>query len=425
MCHPILVLALLQDFDVTNARVGAERNPLKTEVICGVNDLDVALPECEIGDGRLAKTSAPTAGSSTLGVAVGHFITDQLRTKADVIRAVRESLGVSRINHILRVQGHKILEEQRAAAIYERSGSDHSNGSSRVSREDSTTQATLSAGQFEIGFKRARDIAAPVHLEALQPNRASRVRSETQFGRAFSLTRSWRGVSLRSSRPPPPPISAHSTTTEQATAKLCIQKAAQAAGEPWQQTVSGQQGPGVTNPTIASLGHPSSASQEEDSSDMGFSAPRKSRPSGPQFNAQHSPREALPPGRVRGKCPDAARLHYQRPEKTRQQSLGGRWPVPFLCLLSGSTAGTRRNLQHRRSHAGALRVCSCRSLRHNTGRPWHHHATQEAQQLRNPGRLIYLLHCCPRTQCGAGRVRGASPQRQPAEMLHKRHSIVN
>ena len=57
------------------------------------------------------------------------------------------------------------------------------------------------------------------------------------------------------------------------------------------------------------------------------------------------------------KCPDAARQHYQCSEKTRQQNLGGRWPVPMLRVLLGSTAGTRRNPQHRRSHAGASRVC--------------------------------------------------------------------
>ena len=73
----------------------------------------------------MAKTSTVTEGSTTLGVAVGYrqFITDQLLGKADVIRAMhervqlcqdpqtqsallRESLGVSRINHVLRVQGH-------------------------------------------------------------------------------------------------------------------------------------------------------------------------------------------------------------------------------------------------------------------------------------------------------------------------------
>ena len=33
MCHSILVLPFVQDFDVAHAGVGAERNPLKTEVI--------------------------------------------------------------------------------------------------------------------------------------------------------------------------------------------------------------------------------------------------------------------------------------------------------------------------------------------------------------------------------------------------------
>ena len=57
---------------------------------------------------------------------------------------------------------------------------------------------------------------------------------------------------------------------EQATARLFIQKAAKAADESWQHTVSGQQGPRVAAPTIASLEHPSSASQDEDSDDMDF-----------------------------------------------------------------------------------------------------------------------------------------------------------
>ena len=63
---------------------------------------------------------------------------------------------------------------------------------------------------------------------------------------------------------------------EQATAKLYVQKAAQAADEAWQQRIGGLQGPGVTNPTIASLEHPDSASQDEDGGDLDFSAPRKS-----------------------------------------------------------------------------------------------------------------------------------------------------
>ena len=75
---------------------------------------------------------------------------------------------------------------------------------------------------------------------------------------------------------------------EQATAKLYVQKAAQAADEAWQHTVQGLQGPGATSQTIAPLEHPSSASQEEGEDDMDFSAPRKIRLSAPQLQAQLS-----------------------------------------------------------------------------------------------------------------------------------------
>ena len=53
---------------------------------------------------------------------------------------------------------------------------------------------------------------------------------------------------------------------------------------PGQQT---RHGPSVTNPTVSALGHPSSASQVEDSEDLDFSA-QKSRLSAPQLQAQLS-----------------------------------------------------------------------------------------------------------------------------------------
>ena len=78
----------------------------------------------------MAKVSTVTAGSTALGVAVEprQFIEDQLLAKADVIQAVHErvqlcldpqtqftllheSLGLSRINHFLRVHDHTILQE--------------------------------------------------------------------------------------------------------------------------------------------------------------------------------------------------------------------------------------------------------------------------------------------------------------------------
>ena len=66
---------------------------------------------------------------------------------------------------------------------------------------------------------------------------------------------------------------------EQATAKLHVLGS---------KHLGGLQGPGVSNPTIASLEHPSSASQDEDSDDMDFAAHRKSRLSAPQRQAQLS-----------------------------------------------------------------------------------------------------------------------------------------
>ena len=78
-----------------------------------------------------------------------------------------ESLGVSRINHILRVHGHRILQEQWAAEIFEEVGQRSLERLFPGLTENSMTQATLSAGQSGIGYKRARDVAAPAHLGAL------------------------------------------------------------------------------------------------------------------------------------------------------------------------------------------------------------------------------------------------------------------
>ena len=93
MCHPISVPSHLHEFVVANARVGAERNPHKTEVIHHVEDLNAAPPGWKVDDvKKMAAVSIATGGSTILGVAVGpqEFIADQLLAKADVIRAMHE-----------------------------------------------------------------------------------------------------------------------------------------------------------------------------------------------------------------------------------------------------------------------------------------------------------------------------------------------
>ena len=150
-------------------------------------------------------------------------------------------------------------------------------------------QATLSAGQSGIGFKRARDIAAPAHLGAL---RAARPCIQAMIQDAVS-------AGLLPKRPFESRLDAvieTATSTylealddeEKTTAKLHVQKAAQAA-EAWQHTVDGHNGPVVTNPTVSELEHPSSASQDDDSDDVECSSThRKSRLSAPQLQEQLS-----------------------------------------------------------------------------------------------------------------------------------------
>ena len=112
-----------------------------------------------------AKVSAAAHGNSTLGVVVAstQSIADQLTDKADVIRAMhgraqtcqdpqtefvllRESPEVSRINHILRVHGHDILQERRAADVHDEAGRRSLQRLLAGLTDDSITQATLRAG---------------------------------------------------------------------------------------------------------------------------------------------------------------------------------------------------------------------------------------------------------------------------------------
>ena len=192
MCHPILVPSYLQEFDDANAKIGAERNPQKTEVIYCVDDLGAAPPEWRIVDVQnTAKVSTVTAGRITLGVAVEtrQYMADQLFAKADVIRAMRErvhlcqdpqtefallyeSLGVSRINHILRVHGHTINEPLK---FMMRVDSDLLRGSSWVSRKIAryrphSAQASPESGTRERETLRLRLgalIAAKPHIQAM------------------------------------------------------------------------------------------------------------------------------------------------------------------------------------------------------------------------------------------------------------------
>ena len=101
------------------------------------------------------------------------------------------------------------------------------------------TQATLSASQSGIGFKRARDIAAPALLGA-KPRTRGMIRDAVFAGllpEQLLETRLSEVIDTATST-----YLSALDNHEQATARLFIQKAAQAADESWQHTVSEQQG---------------------------------------------------------------------------------------------------------------------------------------------------------------------------------------
>ena len=318
MCHPILVPSCLQEFDVASAMVGAERNPRKTDVIYHVNDLDTALLERTIHDVQnMAKVFWLLPREYVWELATSTTSCEYTSTQS-----FRNGLQKSTT----------------------RLGSGLSN-------EDSMRQATLSAGQSGIGCKRARDIAAPAHLRALI---AAKPRIQAVIQDAV-----WAGLlpeHLLETRLAAVIGTATSTCLsalddeDQATAKLYVQKAAQAANN-WRTA-----GTKCRKPTITSLEHPGSASEDEHSDDMDFSAPRKSWLTAPQLQAQLSrptdwTRTLLSKGSLQQKtriedlchtlvshkwlnhldacveCPDAARQHYQRAKRTRQQTLRGWWAV--------------------------------------------------------------------------------------------------
>ena len=147
------------------------------------------------------------------------YVTDQLLGKA-VIRAVRErvklqdpetefallreSLGVSRIagsrpHNLAGSASCRNLRQDWTAV-------------SRTALPGSHRGQHDTSDRPELGSKE-RETSLHQHVWRLtpQPNRASRLRSKTQFGQAFSRSRSWRRASLRSSRQLPPPISGHLT----------------------------------------------------------------------------------------------------------------------------------------------------------------------------------------------------------------------
>ena len=131
---------------------------------------------------------------------------------------------------------------------------------------DSVTQATLSAGQSRTGYKRASYIAAPAHegtLEAVKPRIQAMIHDAVWAG--LLPMQPWR-------------LAKAPLMMKIKPRRSCMFR--RRLRQQTKQTLGGLQGPSVENP--------SSASQDDDSEDMDFSAPRESRLIAPQLQAQLS-----------------------------------------------------------------------------------------------------------------------------------------
>ena len=122
---------------------------------------------------NVAKVSTVSAGSVTLGVPVGPR--QQCTNAFSFARTRRRNLPSSeRVWELAESTTSceytvTILQEQRAADIHDEVGQRSLERLFPGLTEDSVTQATLSKAQasFGIGYKRARDVAAPALFGAL------------------------------------------------------------------------------------------------------------------------------------------------------------------------------------------------------------------------------------------------------------------
>ena len=133
-----------------------------------------------------AAVSLASKGADTLGVATGpaRFVAEQLYRKTKVVKAMHErlqvcqdpqtesvlargSLGVGRVNHILRVRGHALAERGGVATAFDALGWSTLERLFPGVTSEGLEQASLSAKESGLGWRRALDVARPANLGGL------------------------------------------------------------------------------------------------------------------------------------------------------------------------------------------------------------------------------------------------------------------
>ena len=186
LCDPRLVLPHPQCFDPANGAVGRERNRQKTGVIyyADAATVEAHAAEWQVAAVReLATVTTAAEPGLTLGVATGSqdAVEEQLQQKVKVAKAMqeriaviqdvqtehvlnRESLGVGRVNRILRVHGDELLRSGRTLRSCDDATRDEMDGLLPGMTTEGHEQATLAAAVGGLGWRRASERARPANL---------------------------------------------------------------------------------------------------------------------------------------------------------------------------------------------------------------------------------------------------------------------
>ena len=247
--------------------------------------------------------------------------------------------------------------------------------------------------------------------------------------------------------------------SENPTAQVYLQKAAQAADEAWQQRVQGHNGPTITNPTIPHVEQTGFTSQHDDDAEPTLAPPRRGRLSAPQLQAQlsrlsdrtrlrRSKRTLLAKGArqqvmrpedvchthvsqkwlyhldVCKQCPNTGRYH-QRAEKIGQSEPHRHRRMPSVWIILRRSARARRKpAALPKPPRGALCMRSRRLRKTKTRGPRNHHGIQRTHRNTIQTGSYFHYRCCPRTQCGSGRVWHLSIQQQQPEETQRKLPLI-
>ena len=187
VAHPLLGVAFLEAFDRQSQRPGSERNRTKTKAAFLLPaKVDIA-PEWrvdrlkELADVTIGPSQLEALGAETVsGEAVVRQFKDKTRIVDTMVRRIalcqdaqveltlqRSCLGISKVNHLLRVSGTELAREENALLAYDNA---QLHGLRRLVpglTDNGAEQAMRAAGLGGVGLLRAQRHAAAANLASL------------------------------------------------------------------------------------------------------------------------------------------------------------------------------------------------------------------------------------------------------------------